>query len=561
MDYIFKKSDPNKPTFTVKPYTTNGPASPNTPAPLHPQAVSADSSLVLVGQGKPAYGDVVQNNLLYLLESFASPKRPAYPTQGQIWYKNTNFNDVNNTGDPFSAGLYVFNGIDWDVVFLTGSVNANLNMNRFSITNVAAPTGPTDVAIKSYVDLNYLSLVGGTINGDVVVGHVDLVASPTLPSHAARKDYVDSNIAAAVSPLPATYLSKSAPDTFSGTLTSVGDANLVMTGLSSITFSGTGDINMGGSPIRNVSDPVISTDVATKAYVDALGGVLGADGVVTGGTFDDVTGVLALNRSNNLPNVTIGGAAIAAKQHAHDTTTITFNADVWYANSLLHYMFSSKPLYPNIPMSDVIHVLDQVLYTKLLPASRTVVDQTVLNTTLFYTAASYRPEYNELACYLNGVKQIANQRGAWSVVIAQPLTLDSDTGFALSSVHSFTISVTGGAGQLISVSPVTATYPMSKLVLDVNTALAAANVQATLSVVYNSNETLLTLYAVAADGVSSIAVTGDTLFSVLPSAGVPIIQAPIARSYREDGPAMVDSGTITFVTAPPVSSVIEIIIK
>jgi hypothetical protein len=44
------------------------------------------TSLVLVGKNYPAYGEIFDQNLVYLLENFAHTSAPNYPVQGQLWY-------------------------------------------------------------------------------------------------------------------------------------------------------------------------------------------------------------------------------------------------------------------------------------------------------------------------------------------------------------------------------------------------------------------------------------------------------------------------------------------
>jgi hypothetical protein len=70
-DYVFYWSDQElKPYFIVQQQTLNNTA----------------STLSLFGKCYPNYGEPLQQNLLYMLEHFASPYPPNNPTIGQIWY-------------------------------------------------------------------------------------------------------------------------------------------------------------------------------------------------------------------------------------------------------------------------------------------------------------------------------------------------------------------------------------------------------------------------------------------------------------------------------------------
>jgi len=59
------------------------------PIIVQPAAVDTGStSLTLTGKSAPNYGELQQENLIHLLENFASATEPDNPTVGQIWYDN-----------------------------------------------------------------------------------------------------------------------------------------------------------------------------------------------------------------------------------------------------------------------------------------------------------------------------------------------------------------------------------------------------------------------------------------------------------------------------------------
>jgi len=53
-------------------------------------AVNTTTNIGLVGQGYKNYGEVVAEDLLHLLENFASSIAPSKPVEGQIWYDSAN---------------------------------------------------------------------------------------------------------------------------------------------------------------------------------------------------------------------------------------------------------------------------------------------------------------------------------------------------------------------------------------------------------------------------------------------------------------------------------------
>ena len=135
--YTFGFTDTTKATFTVKPYTINGPQTPaSNTLYLNPvtsvSAVTANTSLVLTGEGVSSYGEFVQRNLLYLMENFASKTRPMYPVQGQMWYKSVDYTDSHYPSDPTTAGLYLYDGTTWKNIPFSAVVSSNLDLNKLS---------------------------------------------------------------------------------------------------------------------------------------------------------------------------------------------------------------------------------------------------------------------------------------------------------------------------------------------------------------------------------------------------------------------------------------------
>lgn len=68
-------ANPLKPRFIINPNTVNGPGN-----------AASDSPLQLPGRFAVNYGELIAENLLHLLENFASPTPPPHATAGMLWF-------------------------------------------------------------------------------------------------------------------------------------------------------------------------------------------------------------------------------------------------------------------------------------------------------------------------------------------------------------------------------------------------------------------------------------------------------------------------------------------
>jgi len=86
---------------------------------LEDGTVDTSTSLGLVGRNYVGYGEIQNENFVFLLENFANPNPPSRPVKGQTWFDSDN------------SLLHVYNGTEWNLI---GSA-------------VVASTGPVDPAI------------------------------------------------------------------------------------------------------------------------------------------------------------------------------------------------------------------------------------------------------------------------------------------------------------------------------------------------------------------------------------------------------------------------------
>ena len=95
--------------FIVEPFSENGSRAPSSSIPSSLNSLGIETPIVFYGKGSPNYGDRTADDLLNILENFASPVPPSSPINGQLWY---------DTGDSFSVIDFPLN----NTVLLTGDV-------------------------------------------------------------------------------------------------------------------------------------------------------------------------------------------------------------------------------------------------------------------------------------------------------------------------------------------------------------------------------------------------------------------------------------------------------
>jgi hypothetical protein len=608
-NYVIKRSDPANGSFLVQSDQIDGTTRPwSAGLYVNPvsglTALSSNSSLVLAGRGITDYGELVQNDLVYLMEHFAYKSRPLTPVQGQIWYKNANYTDPSFPSDPTVAGLFVYSGTAWTPV-LAANIFGNVDLGGALITSLGNAVSGTDALNRNTADGRYLQLAGGTLTGGVaftagattftggtVVYNAGVAVSvtdtPSSALHVANKSYVDARDAVVTGLVNAEAITRGNADTvLTGDIATInsqlpnfivttGDTmtgNLAFSSTGSITFVGGGSssINLGLVRIQQLGAPSLNNDATTKLYVDTaiLTAIAGlppsavSDGVVYGGVFTSSTGVLTLQRTLGLPDVTVTGT-MAPFNHGHTTGAITYDlASPLYSRSVLIISEVATGGYPVIPTSNAIRSLDQTLIGLTQRIERQIVigDGT---TTSFNLSAfmGYQVSENRLSISMDGVKQYCCERGMSRITFTDtPISPKSVIGIP-NGVYAFNITVDGTLYSSVTIV-VGASYTYLQMVASLTSAFTTLTIPATVNLDQRYDTMDLIIQSNTSGNGSNVTISYGvgTYFQSMPTSSAPVnTSITTDLAYKETGVSSITSTNVVFFTAPPVGSVLEFLL-
>lgn len=582
-DSIFKRTNGTS-EFVVKPNSVNGPSSPSSTilyTGVAANAVAANTPLVLVGKGVAEYGQVVQNNLIYLMEHFFNKSRPIPPVPGTIWCKSVDYVDPSYPTDPQRAGMYTWDGSSWNAILINGKMTAPLNVNNYRITNVANAQNNTDALTFTSADTRYFQLTGGVVAGNITVtgGTVKATVPPVDDVDVATKKYVDdiataiqsgidvgsgdivSRVESIEAQLPGFY--HTTGGLITGNLSVQGD--VVLDGGTSVSFGiGSGTIDGCGKVFRNIGAPVYALDATNKTYVDETvaaaiadigstgGGTGEADGVVTNGALGD-DGVLTLTRSQGLTPVVVNGE-FSLKLHTHESIGVSYNPRDNDRNSIFIVETDRAST-----VRDALIAIDRHLSDLSENPMRTVIKQTVDGTTSFVFAPQYTYEVwsDRLMIFVNGIKQYADTRaevavqindvGVSSLVGITPQTYTQELSIG-ATVYTLTIDITD-----------TTTY------MDLFDAFCEELVTNSVPVhcvLDQSSDDIQYTFVSDVSGDGDDVVLATTVGQLIPSLvnATTSTEPGITYNFSEVGLPGESSVTIQFATAPALNALIEVIV-
>jgi hypothetical protein len=571
--YTIDFTDPANGNFAIQPFTTNGPLSP-TSVSLAPGAVTASTTLTLVGRGLPGWGESIIENMVHMLENFAGPTEPTFQIPGQMWFDTTNTpNDVlkvrNQANDAWNNVLTV--GVD-------------LDFGGFKGINLADATDPTDAMNQQSSDARYVKLTGDAMNAgaDLIFsgsGEVlGLPATPSVGSAAASKTYVDVTFVDA------------AGDTMAGTLnmgtnfiTNVVDpVNLQDTATKNyvdteiVSTGGTLFVNVAGDTMAGFlilsGDPTINFHAATKQYVDSVAGAAVGDGVVDSGLYDSGTnnGQITLTRTLALSDIVITGL----NTHPHTALDVTYQAV--NGERLDNVAPERFPSYDQDFANTQFDEAAQVVASRNKRQFITGVTLTTLPLSFSYPAETNRlqvflrvPSFDygagASAAPIGGRKLVADERGVSEIVFSAPSTFpSSSTGLSDdATIFTFTVDVDGGGPTVVSIVGSDAQiYGDNLTTVSPNGLIDAINAEFISSVIpaiATFEDSAILIFSDTTGSGSSVVVADTGLFAALTSSFAISNIAGVTHDYSEDGPALADSTSITLPGVSAATDEFEII--
>ncbi|MGI0076022.1 MAG: hypothetical protein ACREAU_01280, partial [Nitrosopumilaceae archaeon] len=484
--YPINFTDPLSGEFLVAPFTSNGSIFPTIFFPLDATAISADTSLLIYGKGHPNYGERIQEDLIHLLENFYGATEPVHAVSGQLWFASVHYwqDTVGSTfyrfDDPTQTWIIITpttsptpppGPIDGDHWFEPGSLTLSIWNADFSawqprlyITQTTMPidganfpdkqllvchnkttlapesqsgegftsrwkraggitvssvppAGPQtgdlwfDTTIpqqlKIFDGVSFVSVADRYVlkSGDTMTGFLVLNADPTNSLHAATKQYVDNVVAADIAFTPAGGISST------NVQAAIEELDTSINTPTQTVLNGKVDLSGANTPMTGFlflsADPMLPLHAATKQYVDTF--ISGADGTVVSGTLNP-----ALVGADLQLNLSIGGpifvTGFAEATHGHTATDITFT-----------------PV-GDISSTNVQAAIEEVdNKNSFARVTRSVITTTVAAT--YITIPPYFVATNTLWIYLNGIKQIAGQRGSQTVSLSST-SISNPTGLS-----------------------------------------------------------------------------------------------------------------------------------
>ncbi len=179
---------------------------------IQPGDIDNTSPLTLPGHGKTDYGEFYNENILQIMENFASdsPPNATEHSIGMLWYNTIDYRlrmyvgfdtDIDNNLDPNNPGWIMLQ-------HMIGSIPSNPKCGDLYYNTLTNALMVYNCSISDWEQLAIIdSQTSGYVrkSGDTMTGYLTLHNLPTAPMHATPKEYVDDTVNTVVTTVVAAF--------------------------------------------------------------------------------------------------------------------------------------------------------------------------------------------------------------------------------------------------------------------------------------------------------------------------------------------------------------------
>ena len=297
-------------------------------------SVNTSTSLTLIGQGVTNYGTDQNENLVYLLENFASPTAPSTPILGQLWYNSSSdslysYSSANVwvvlANDTYVQAQKVspaFTGVPTAPTATSGTANTQIATTAF-VTNSPALSGvPTAPTAANGTNTTQIATTAFVRNATLGLG--------TMSQQNASAVTITGGTIAGITPIAITAGGTGASDAANARI-NLGLGSGATTSVGTIATQNANAVAITGGTISGLSSPIDvasggtggNTAAAARAGIDAVGTSLtitAGAGLTGGGDLTNNRTLAISTNSNGYGNRTVSTSA----------PTGGSSGDIWY---------------------------------------------------------------------------------------------------------------------------------------------------------------------------------------------------------------------------------------
>jgi hypothetical protein len=314
-----------------------------TPITINNGATDSSTSLTLVGKNYPNYGQLIEQNLIYLMQNFAGVSQPVNAVTGQLWWSTTSNNLQVYNGTTFKtvggatvstsaptnsaiagdlwyksddAQLYLYNGSSW--LLIGPSYSSSQQQTTATALTITDNTSSTHTVLAFYV--------GNTLTGILSKDATFTPQSPITGFATIGPGYnVNTTIFAGAVPLSGVLITNAQPYITSlGTLTGLTVSSPIV---GSVLYNAGYVTNAAQANITSVGTLTGLTSSGTVNAANVTSTLNGAIGTATPNVATFTTATINNRIIENVYTAGSVGSTYTVDWSASDVHTITLTAN------------------------------------------------------------------------------------------------------------------------------------------------------------------------------------------------------------------------------------------